>query len=157
MQRRTTQQPFFNLLKQLSAENVAKKFGLTRAEQDQFAFESQAKAKVAIDGGHYDNEIVAVTVAGRKGPTLVSKDEHPRPETTVEALAKLRPAFDKAGTVTAGNASGFELVGIDNLADVVAHISWFFSRWASIFLRGATRLISFGNERLPTFARGLLN
>lgn len=112
MQRRTTQQPFFNLLKQLSAENVAKKFGLTRAEQDQFAFESQAKAKVAIDGGHFYNEIVAVTVAGRKGPTLVSKDEHPRPETTVEALAKLRPAFDKAGTVTAGNASGLSLLGL---------------------------------------------
>jgi acetyl-CoA C-acetyltransferase len=90
----------------VSAENVAKKFGLTRAEQDQFAFESQAKAKVAIDEGRFDNEIAPVTVAGRKGPTVVSKDEHPRPETTLEGLSKLRPAFDKAGTVTAGNASG---------------------------------------------------
>lgn len=90
----------------VSAENVAKKYDLSRSEQDQFALESQAKTKIAIDEGHFNNEIVAVTVPGRKGPTIVSKDEHPRPETTLEGLAKLRPAFDKNGTVTAGNASG---------------------------------------------------
>jgi acetyl-CoA acetyltransferase len=77
--------------------------------KDTFAFESQSKAKAAIDQGHFSEEIVPVSVApARRGgpPTLVTNDEHPKPETTVEGLAKLRPAFDKEGTVTAGNASG---------------------------------------------------
>ena len=95
-----------NLVFSISAENVAKKYGLSRLEQDEFSFESQSKTKAAIDEGHFDEEIVTVSVTGRKGPTLVSKDEHPRPETTLEGLSKLRPAFDKQGTVTAGNASG---------------------------------------------------
>jgi acetyl-CoA acetyltransferase len=85
---------------------VAKQYGLSRDEQDTFAFESQSKTKAAVEGGHFDDEIVPVSVAGRKGATVVSKDEHPKPETTLEGLSKLRPAFDKQGTVTAGNASG---------------------------------------------------
>jgi acetyl-CoA C-acetyltransferase len=90
----------------VTAENVAKKYGITREEQDAFALASQQKAGVAIAAGKFSDEIVPVTVAGRKGDVIVDKDEHPKPDTTAEALASLRPAFDKAGTVTAGNASG---------------------------------------------------
>ena len=77
--------------------------------KDTLAFESQSKAKAAFDHGHFSEEIVPVSVAAvRRGgpPTLVTNDEHPKPDTTIEGLAKLRPAFDKEGTVTAGNASG---------------------------------------------------
>ncbi len=89
-----------------TAENVAQKYQITRAEQDEFAYHSQRKAAEAIAAGRFRDEIVPVTVKGRKGDTVVDADEYPRPDTTVEALAKLRPAFAKDGTVTAGNASG---------------------------------------------------
>jgi len=89
-----------------TAENVAQKFQLTRDEQDEFAYNSQRKAGEAMAAGRFADEIAAVTVKGRKGDTVVSADEYPKPETTREILAKLRPAFNKEGTVTAGNASG---------------------------------------------------
>ena len=89
-----------------TAENVAEKFQITRADQDQFAAESQRKAGEAMKAGRFKDEIVPVTVKGRKGDVVISEDEYPKPETTAEALAKLRPAFSKEGTVTAGNASG---------------------------------------------------
>jgi len=90
-----------------TAENVAKQYKLTREEQDQFAYESQRKCKAAMDAKRFVDELVPVAVPQRKGdPVVVDTDEHPRPETTLEALAKLRPAFAKDGTVTAGNASG---------------------------------------------------
>ncbi|MBW6396767.1 acetyl-CoA C-acetyltransferase [Roseomonas sp. HJA6] len=89
-----------------TAENVAQKFQLTRAEQDEFAFNSQRKAGEAMKSGRFKDEIVPVTVKGRKGDIVVSDDEYPKPETTMEVLAKLRAAFAKDGTVTAGNASG---------------------------------------------------
>jgi acetyl-CoA C-acetyltransferase len=89
-----------------TAENVAQKFQLTRQEQDEFAAASQRKAGEAMKAGRFKDEITPVTVKGRKGDTVISEDEYPKPETTLEVLAKLRPAFDKAGTVTAGNASG---------------------------------------------------
>ena len=91
----------------LTAEEVAKRFGVARADQDAFAAESQARAERAIASGVFDREIVAVEVAQKKGPPLVvSRDEYPRAGTTVERLAALRAAFAKDGTVTAGNASG---------------------------------------------------
>jgi len=92
----------------ITAENVAKKYDLSRQEQDEFAALSQQKAGAAIKDGHFKDEIVPVSVPGRKGPTIVTEDEYPKPDTTVETLAKLRPAFirDASGTVTAGNASG---------------------------------------------------
>jgi len=92
----------------ITAENIVKKYSLTREEQDMFAAESQAKAAAAIKDGAFKDEIVPVSVPGRKGPTIVSEDEYPKPDTTVESLAKLRPAFirDGSGSVTAGNASG---------------------------------------------------
>jgi acetyl-CoA C-acetyltransferase len=89
-----------------TAENVAQKWQLTRAEQDEFAFNSQRKAGEAQKAGRFADEIAPVTVKTRKGDVVVSADEYPRPDTTVEVLAKLRPAFSKDGTVTAGNASG---------------------------------------------------
>jgi acetyl-CoA C-acetyltransferase len=89
-----------------TAENVAQKWQLTRAEQDEFAFHSQRKAGEAQQAGKFADEITPVTVKTRKGDVVVSADEYPRPDTTLEVLAKLRPAFSKDGTVTAGNASG---------------------------------------------------
>jgi acetyl-CoA C-acetyltransferase len=89
-----------------TAENVAKRWQLTREEQDAFAAASQQKAEAAQKAGKFKGEIVSVTIKGRKGDTVMVDDEYPRHGTTAETLAKLRPAFDKDGTVTAGNASG---------------------------------------------------
>ena len=89
-----------------TAENVAQKYQLTRQEQDEFAASSQRKAGEAMKAGRFKDEIAPVTVKGRKGDTVVENDEYPKPETTFEVLTKLRPAFSKEGTVTAGNASG---------------------------------------------------
>jgi len=90
-----------------TAENVAEEFGISREDQDRFAAWSQAKAEAAMANGNLAEEITPVTVPRRKqDPLVVDSDEHPRPGTTVEKLAKLRPLFRKYGTVTAGNASG---------------------------------------------------
>lgn len=89
-----------------TAENVAEKWEIDREQQDQFAAASQQKAEAAQAEGKFKDEIVPVTVPGRKGDTVVDTDEHPKHGTTVETLAKLRPAFSKEGSVTAGNASG---------------------------------------------------
>lgn len=89
-----------------TAENVAKKFGITRLDQDEFSAASQQKAEAAQKAGRFKDEIVPVTVKTRKGDVVVDTDEHPKHGTTVETLAKLKPAFEKEGTVTAGNASG---------------------------------------------------
>jgi acetyl-CoA C-acetyltransferase len=89
-----------------TAENVARQWQITRDQQDEFAVASQQKAGAAIQAGRFADEIVPVTVKGRKGDVVVSQDEHPKPDTTLEVLAKLRPAFAKDGSVTAGNASG---------------------------------------------------
>ncbi len=91
----------------ITAENIAEKYKITREEQDQFGYESQIKAKAAIESGKFKDEIVPVEIPQKKGdPIVFDTDEHPRFNTTLEALAKLRPAFKKDGTVTAGNASG---------------------------------------------------
>jgi acetyl-CoA C-acetyltransferase len=89
-----------------TAENVAAKWQLSRNEQDQFALASQNKAEAAHKAGRFKEEIVPFTVSGRKGDVVVDADEYIRPGTTLDALAKLKPAFAKDGTVTAGNASG---------------------------------------------------
>jgi acetyl-CoA C-acetyltransferase len=89
-----------------TAENVAKQWQITRAAQDEFATASQNKAEAAQKSGRFKDEIAPVTVASRKGDIVVDADEFPRHGTTLEGLAKLRPAFEKDGTVTAGNASG---------------------------------------------------
>ncbi|HTV88684.1 MAG TPA: acetyl-CoA C-acetyltransferase [Stellaceae bacterium] len=89
-----------------TAENVAQRWQITREQQDEFAAQSQLKAERAQKEGRFNDEIVPVTVKTRRGETIVASDEHPKHGTTVEVLAQLRPAFDKNGTVTAGNASG---------------------------------------------------
>ena len=89
-----------------TAENVAEKWQITREEQDEFALASQNKAEAAQKAGRFKDEIVPVTVKGRKGDTVVEEDEYIRHGATLEALQKLRGAFTKDGTVTAGNASG---------------------------------------------------
>jgi len=89
-----------------TAENVAEKYQISRDEQDEFAFNSQHKAGAAMREGRFKDEIAPVTVKGRKGEVVVEADEYPKPDTTREVLAKLRPAFSKTGSVTAGNASG---------------------------------------------------
>lgn len=91
----------------ITAENLAEKYGITREEQDEFAAASQQKAEKAIKEGKFKDEIIPVEIPQRKGdPVIFDTDEFPRPGTTVEKLAKLKPAFKKDGTVTAGNASG---------------------------------------------------
>ncbi|MHB8510133.1 MAG: acetyl-CoA C-acyltransferase, partial [Candidatus Dormibacteria bacterium] len=90
----------------VTAENVAREFEVSRADQDEFAARSQRLAAAAMGAGAFKREIAAVTIKGRKGDLVVDTDEHPRPQSTIESLAGLRPAFDKEGGVTAGNASG---------------------------------------------------
>lgn len=90
-----------------TAENVAEQFNISRADQDKFALRSQQLTKIAQDNGFFDAEIIPVTIPQRKGnPIVVNKDEHPRGETTLDGLAKLKPVVKADGTVTAGNASG---------------------------------------------------
>ena len=89
-----------------TAENVARQWQLSRDEQDQFALASQNKAEAAQKAGRFDDEVVAHTVKNRKGDIVVDKDEYIRHGATMEGMQKLRPAFDKEGTVTAANASG---------------------------------------------------
>ena len=123
----------------ITAENVAEQWNITREEQDKFALTSQQRAEKAIKSGRFKDEIVPVSVPQRKGdPIIVDTDEHPRFGTTLEGLAKLKPAFKKDGTVTAGNASGIndgaaalvvmskekaEELGIKPLATIVAYAS----------------------------------
>ena len=119
-----------------TAENVARQWQLTREQQDEFAAASQNKAEAAQKAGRFKDEIAPVTVKGRKGDTVVEEDEYIRHGATVEGMQKLRPAFDKEGTVTAGNASGIndgaaatllmsateaERRGIRPLARIVSH------------------------------------
>jgi acetyl-CoA C-acetyltransferase len=98
-----------------TAENVAREFQITRQQQDEFAVASQNKAEAAQKAGRFKDEIVPVTIKTRKGDVVVDQDEYIRPGTTMELVAKLRPAFQKDGTVTAGNASGIN----DGAAGVV--------------------------------------
>jgi 3-oxoadipyl-CoA thiolase len=90
-----------------TAENVAERWSVTRQRQDEFALRSQQRAVAAIEAGHFDDQLVPVEVRQRKGePIVVSRDEHPRADTSMEALARLRAAFREGGSVTAGNSSG---------------------------------------------------
>ncbi len=89
-----------------TGENVARDHQVSRAEQDEYALQSQQRAARAQAAGFFAEEIVPVTIAGRKGDVVIETDEHPRPDTTLEALARLKPVVREGGTVTAGNASG---------------------------------------------------
>jgi len=98
-----------------TAENLARKFEITREDQDKYALRSQQAAKRALDAGLFAKEIVPIEIKNKKETTIFDRDDHMRPETTLEGLAKLRPAFSKDGFVTAGNASGI----VDGAAAVV--------------------------------------
>lgn len=119
----------------VTAENLAEKYGISRLEQDEFALESQNRAKEAIAAGRFKDEIVPVVIKGRKGDVVFDTDEHPR-DTSMEILEKLRPAFKKDGSVTAGNSSGIndgasatvlaseeavEKFGLKPIAEIVAY------------------------------------
>ncbi|CAM3584045.1 Acetyl-CoA C-acyltransferase [Bordetella sputigena] len=102
-------------------EDLVTRYALTREAQDQWALRSQTRFAAAQAAGHFDAEIVPVEIPGRKGVTVFEKDEHNRPDTTVETLAKLKPAFRREGTITAGNAPG---LNTGAAALVVANATW---------------------------------
>jgi len=99
---------YTGLIMGMTAENVAEKYHISRKDQDEFAYTSQMRAKKALETGRFKDEIVPVVIPGKKGKpdVIVDRDEHPRPDTTLEGLSKLPPAFKENGTVTAGNSSG---------------------------------------------------
>ncbi|MBK5959476.1 acetyl-CoA acetyltransferase [Rhodoplanes elegans] len=118
-------------------EDLVEKFGVSRADQDRWAERSQTRFSAAQAAGRFDAEIVPVEIRGRKGPELFARDEHNRPDTTLESLAKLKPAFRKDGTITAGNAPGLNTgAGAMIVADRA------FAE--SIGLTPMARLVSFG-------------
>jgi acetyl-CoA acetyltransferase family protein len=105
----------------MTAENLAGKYGITRDEVDEFALRSQQLAQRAVEEGRFEREIVPISIATRKGEESFARDEHMRPDTTAEALARLRPYFKEGGTVTAGNASG---IGDGAAAVVISSAQW---------------------------------
>ncbi|TMF38697.1 MAG: acetyl-CoA C-acyltransferase [Chloroflexi bacterium] len=119
-----------------TAENVAERWSVDRERQDAFARESQRKAVAAIEGGRFDGQIVPIPVPQKKGPPLmVERDEHPRADTSADALARLRPAFREGGSVTAGNSSG-----INDGASAVLLVEA--ERARALGLRPMTRIVS---------------
>lgn len=126
-----------NLSMAQTAEKLAEKYGVTREEADDVAYNSQQRAKAAWDQGRFEQEVVAVPIKSRKGETVFKIDEHMRPETTREALAALRPYFKKDGLVTAGNASG---IGDGAAALVIASAEWAQKNGA----KPIARLVSWG-------------
>jgi acetyl-CoA C-acetyltransferase len=130
----------------ITAENVAKKYGITREQQDALAYASQSKAAAAQDAGHFKEEIVGVSIPQKKGdPVVFDADEFINRKSTPEALAALRPAFDKAGSVTAGNASGLN----DGAAGVVVMSA---KKAAALGLKPLARIASYASAGLdPAF------
>ena len=132
----------------LTAENVAERYHITREEQDAFALDSQRKMAAAQAAGKFDEEIVPVEVKERKRTFLFEKDEHNRPDTTMETLAKLKPAFKKDGTVTAGNASGMN----DGASAVILMTA---SKAQSLGVAPMARIVSMSSAGLDPRVMGL--
>lgn len=132
----------------VTAENIAERYTLTRAEQDEFSAWSQQKAVAAIESGRFKDEIVPVEVRTRKGTVTFDTDEFPRKGTTTEVLAKLRPAFKKDGTVTAGNASGIN----DGAAAMVVASA---SRASDLGLTPMARVLSYASAGVDPAVMGL--
>ncbi|KPV60337.1 acetyl-CoA acetyltransferase [Paenibacillus sp. A3] len=133
----------------ITAENIADRYELTRAEQDEFAAWSQQKAEQAIQSGRFRDEIVPVSIPQRKGdPVVFDTDEHPRYGTTAETLGKLRPSFRKDGTVTAGNASGIN----DGAAALVVMSA---ARAAQLGLKPLARIKGYAHAALDPSVMGL--
>jgi acetyl-CoA C-acetyltransferase len=133
----------------ITAENVAKEHGITRQMQDELALASQRKASAAIHEGRFKDEIVPVSILQRKGdPVIFDTDEYVNQKTNAEALAGLRPAFDKAGSVTAGNASGIN----DGAAAVVVMSA---AKAAALGLKPLARIAAFGTSGLDPATMGM--
>ncbi|MBO9350595.1 MAG: acetyl-CoA C-acetyltransferase [Thermomicrobium sp.] len=132
----------------ITAENIAREYGIGREEQDRYAVESQRRAALAWETGAFADEIIPVELPGRQGSELVTRDEHPRPETTLEGLLRLRPAFDPAGTVTAGNASGIN----DGAAALVVMVE---ERARALGLEPLARIRSWAWAGVPPRVMGL--
>jgi acetyl-CoA C-acetyltransferase len=133
----------------ITAENVAKEHGISRQMQDEFALASQRKASTAIQEGRFKDEIVPVSIPQRKGdPLIFDTDEYVNQKTNADALAGLRPAFDKAGSVTAGNASGIN----DGAAAVVVMSA---SKAAELGLKPLARIAAFGTSGLDPATMGM--
>jgi acetyl-CoA acyltransferase 2 len=131
-----------------TAERLAEQRGIGREESDRVAFESQRRAKAAWDEGRFDVEVAPITVKSRKGDVVFNTDEHMRPDTTMEALGKLRPYFKKDGLVTAGNASG---IGDGAAATVIASREWVERNGA----KPIGRLVSWGIAGVPPDIMGI--
>lgn len=131
-----------------TAENVQAKYGISREEQDAYALESQQRAKVAIEKGYLAEEIAPVEIKEKKGVKVIDKDEHPRPETTLEGLAKLKPAFKKDGSVTAGNACGI----VDGAAALIVTKA---STAEKMNLKPLTRVVSWAVTGVPPEIMGI--
>jgi acetyl-CoA C-acetyltransferase len=129
--------PVYKIMMGETAERLADKYGISREAQDEIAYRSHINALAAIDEGRFKEQIVPVTVKGRKGDIIVDTDEHPRRDISREILASLRPSFRKEGTVTAGNASGLN----DGAAAVVLMTA---QRAAELGLKTMGRIISYG-------------
>lgn len=133
----------------LTAERVAEKYNLSREEQDKFAVESQQRTAAAWEAGKFDEEIVPVEIPQKKGdPIIFKKDEHFRPQTTLEGLSKLKPAFKKDGTVTAGNASGIN----DGAAAVVVASAEFAKKHG---LKPIAKIVAYATTAIDPNVMGL--
>lgn len=132
----------------ITAENVAAKYSISREDQDQLAFESQDKAVKAIAAGAFKQEIVPVTIKGKKGDTVFDTDEYPKPGTTGESLCGLRPAFKKDGSITAGNASGIN----DGAAALVVMSA---DKAKALGLKPLARIIGYGSGGVDPAIMGM--
>lgn len=131
----------------ITAENIAEKWGITREDQDEFAAASQNKAEAAIKAGKFKDEIVPVVIKTKKGEVIFDTDEFPRFGSTKEALAKLKPAFKKDGTVTAGNASGIN----DSAAAVVVMSG---EKAEKLGIKPLAKIVSYGSKGLDPSVMG---
>jgi acetyl-CoA C-acetyltransferase len=132
----------------VTAERLAQKYQITRAEQDAFALASQGKTGAAVAAGLFDAELVPVEVATRGGTTRIAADEHPRPDSTIDQLAALKPIFAEDGTVTAGNSSGLN----DGAAAIVVMSE---KKAAALGLRPMARIVSYASAGLDPMLMGL--
>ena len=131
----------------ITAENIAEQWGITRGDQDQFSVNSQNKAEAAIKAGKFKDEIVPVVIKTKKGEIVFDTDEFPRFGATIEALAKLKPAFKKDGTVTAGNASGIN----DGAAALVVMSA---EKAAELGIKPLAKIVSYGQKGLDPSIMG---
>jgi acetyl-CoA C-acetyltransferase len=140
--------PFGNGIMGMTAENVAERYGISRLDQDAFALESQRRAAAAIEAGHFKSQIMPLEVTAGRKTVMFDTDEHPKPATTLETLASLRPAFKKNGMVTAGNASGVN----DGAAGVVLASEGYVNRSGA---RPLARIVAYAHSGVEPAIMGI--